>query len=174
MTTSIVVARYQENVDWVHTLPKDIQVHVYTKGLDVPNVGRESSTYLHHIITQYDSLTDEVIFCQGDPFDHVPDFIQRVADGKDTVFGLVSHCDGQGMPDHPLGVSVFSKSVLGYSLPKYTFIVGAQFKVTREQIHAHPKAFYVTLFREANASHEAPYLLERLWSEIFGILDVQK
>ena len=60
MKTEIVVARYKENLDWLKKIKKskDIKITVYNKGLpdidipfiQLPNTGRESGTYLYHII----------------------------------------------------------------------------------------------------------------------------
>ena len=67
----IVVARYNEDIKWL--LPfKDVTI-IYNKGQYLPllnsfnfinldNVGRESHTYLYHIIENYDNLSDKTIF----------------------------------------------------------------------------------------------------------------
>jgi hypothetical protein len=88
MKTEIVVARYNENLDWLKKIKKskDIKITVYNKGKDdidvpfipLPNIGRESHTYLYHIINNYDNLADQTIFCQGDPILHAPDFINLI------------------------------------------------------------------------------------------------
>ena len=88
MKTEIVVARYNENLDWLKKIKKskDIKITVYNKGKDdidvpfipLPNIGRESHTYLYHIINNYDNLADQTIFCQGDPIFHSPDFINLI------------------------------------------------------------------------------------------------
>jgi hypothetical protein len=88
MKTEIVVARYNENLDWLKKIKKskDLKITVYNKGKDdinipyikLPNIGRESHTYLYHIINNYDNLSDQTIFCQGDPIFHSPDFINLV------------------------------------------------------------------------------------------------
>lgn len=36
----------------------------------LPNVGRESHTFLHYIIENYNNLPDEILFSQYDPMDH--------------------------------------------------------------------------------------------------------
>lgn len=82
----LVVARYNERVDWVRNTPGSLAVTIYDKGQDldasvVPrakvvalaNVGFEAHTYLHHIVERYDSLADVTVFCQGHPFDHASD-----------------------------------------------------------------------------------------------------
>lgn len=88
MKTEIVVARYKENLDWLKKIKKskDIKITIYNKGPDdidfpfvpLPNIGRESHTYLYHIINNYDNLADQTIFCQGDPISHSPDFINLI------------------------------------------------------------------------------------------------
>ena len=62
MKTEIVIARYNENLDWIKKIKKskDIKITVYNKGLanidvpfiKLPNIGRESHTYLFHIINK--------------------------------------------------------------------------------------------------------------------------
>jgi len=88
MKTEIVVARYKENLDWLKKIKKskDIKITVYNKGPDdisinaikLPNIGRESHTYLYHIINNYDNLADQTIFCQGDSIFHSPDFLDLI------------------------------------------------------------------------------------------------
>ena len=82
-TIELVVAHYNENLNWLRNLPKELQITVYDKserGLEdrtaipLQNVGREAHTYLHHIVSRYDTLADWTIFCQGKPFDHAYDF----------------------------------------------------------------------------------------------------
>jgi len=75
---SIIVARYNEYIEWV--LPYNDIAIIYNKGnfLDLPfkniiylnNIGREGNTYLHHIINNYNNLSQKCIFTQGDPFPH--------------------------------------------------------------------------------------------------------
>lgn len=70
----IIVARYNENVNWLHNY-KDITL-IYNKGdndphlnefncINLPNFGRESHTYLYHIINNYDNLKEYTVFFQG-------------------------------------------------------------------------------------------------------------
>lgn len=93
---TVVVSRYTEDVSWTELFddviiynkgprlqlrPKDL------KGLQVPdarrvvnaeNVGREGETYLKHIIENYDKLEDYIVFCQANPFEHSPRFIDSI------------------------------------------------------------------------------------------------
>ena len=88
MKTEIVVARYNENLDWLKKIKKskDIKITIYNKGKDdinipfirLPNIGRESHTYLYHIINNYNNLADQTIFCQGDSIFHSPNFLDLI------------------------------------------------------------------------------------------------
>ena len=90
MKTEIVVARYNENLAWLKNIPKTIKITIYNKGIDdidfpfikLPNIGRESHTYLYHIIQNYDNLADQTIFCQGDSIFHSPDFLNLIKNRK--------------------------------------------------------------------------------------------
>ncbi|MDO1582214.1 hypothetical protein [Rhizobium oryzicola] len=87
---SLVIARYSENVDWLVQVPDNYEIFLYNKGepiqspellkrvnhiIDRPNMGRESETYLHHMMTVKRMDHDFTVFAQGDPFEHSPDFL---------------------------------------------------------------------------------------------------
>jgi hypothetical protein len=81
----VVVAHFNEDLHWLAKLAqkeaKDVLISVYSKGSDIvpdlpvevkaerlPNVGRESHTYLSHIVKNYDQLSDWTVFTQaGEP-----------------------------------------------------------------------------------------------------------
>ena len=78
----IVVAHYNEDLRWL--VPYADHCHVYHKGGNnwewpvefkqwdtLPNVGRESHTYLHHIITNYHCLANVTLFVQGEVKNHI-------------------------------------------------------------------------------------------------------
>ena len=95
---TLVIARYRENIQaWL--TPEVValfgRIIVYNKGEDLssqngiqvvplPNVGRESHTYMHHILQAKQSQSKECIdpaittqctvFCQGNPCDHLAYF----------------------------------------------------------------------------------------------------
>lgn len=85
----IVIARYNENISWAANRYRNRCI-IYDKGNNLscssdysliyrpnrPIYGRESETYLYHIITNYDNLDDYTIFTQADPFKHSPQFLQ--------------------------------------------------------------------------------------------------
>ena len=94
----IVVAHYEEDLSWLSKIPSHWDVVVYMKSPNLlgtsiygkilertrsifflPNFGRESQTFLYHIVENYDNLDDLTFFCQGWPFDHVNFFFDLVA-----------------------------------------------------------------------------------------------
>lgn len=89
MSIELVIARYNEDISWLSKV-KNMKITIYNKGVDdlnlnnikLPNIGRESHTYLTHIINNYDNLADTTIFCQGDPFFHSPDFLKLIKKTK--------------------------------------------------------------------------------------------
>lgn len=72
----IVIARYKADISW-SDMYKSIRT-IYDKGwanenitkikdeslIKLPNIGRESHTYLHHIVYNYDDLADVTVFTQ--------------------------------------------------------------------------------------------------------------
>ena len=85
MKSQIIISKYNEDISWVKQIDNgEAEIFIYNKGpkiteeysqevkiLDLENVGRESHTYLHHIINNYDELPEKIIFTQAHPNDHV-------------------------------------------------------------------------------------------------------
>jgi hypothetical protein len=76
---NIIVSRYNENLDWTLEFPfNQFKYIVYNKGVNdtfekknvsqvipLPNIGRCDQTYLFHIVSNYNKLSDIVIFLPG-------------------------------------------------------------------------------------------------------------
>lgn len=76
MSYKIIVARYNENIEWLNSemsnciiYNKGNKLNIYNEIL-LENLGRESETYLHYIITNYYNLPDVVVFTQARISDH--------------------------------------------------------------------------------------------------------
>lgn len=86
MSYKIIVARYNENIEWL--IDEMENCIIYNKGnklnikneIILENVGRESETYLQYIIRNYDNLPDVIVFTQAKISDHK---------GKDDVNYLI-------------------------------------------------------------------------------------
>lgn len=174
-----VVAKYNEDTVWVKDLPGKVIVYdksvaPFAGSVALPNVGREAHTYAEHVARNYEALTDVVVFSQGNPFDHVPSFIDDVREpvagfrayGRHT---LESFADGD--PCHRgLPLAEFFRELTGRDMPeKVLFKPGAVFAATREVLHSYPKTWWRRLADKLAAPETqswAPWTMERLWREL--------
>ena len=76
MTTSVIISRFNENLDWIKKINSEFEIVVYNKGdkieidkkyklIEIKNVGRESHTWLYHISENYENISENNIFLQG-------------------------------------------------------------------------------------------------------------
>jgi hypothetical protein len=169
---TLIVAQYNENVDWISNI--DLDIVVIKKGVDMDNVGREPSSFLYFIVNNYDTLDGYYYFVQGNPFDHCPnlyDMLKAEPDTKEyTPLGNVSKTDDQsGSPNHKgLAVGKHYTDVTGEeSLATFTFTRGGQFRIHSDVIKKRPKEFYEKAMTYCNEVEGAPWSFERMWSLIF-------
>ena len=101
----VCVARYNEKTDWL-SQPKfsGLSKLIYNKGpsqistktpadciiAELPNVGRECHTFLHHIVSNYDDLANVTIFLPGSCMDDgkvckTEDLMKLVQSTEDTI-----------------------------------------------------------------------------------------
>lgn len=189
----IVVARYDEDIQWTNRYPKVI---IYNKGtkLEVKgyneilleNVGREGHTYYKYIYDNYHKLDDYTIFLQGNPFDHSPNIVQIL---KEYIFNTkplndfefisetVYDCKLSGCIHHKdLPLAETYEKLFDVKLqPKhleYTFKfgAGAQFIVSKKLILKKPRDFYLKLVNMLNYDINPPegYVIERFHKLIFS------
>jgi hypothetical protein len=93
----IVISRYEEDINWINEEPfSKFKIICYNKGspivdhhkiyknckvVKLPNVGRCDHTYLYHIITRYDSLSNVTVFLPASCMDsHKRDQTSKVMD----------------------------------------------------------------------------------------------
>jgi hypothetical protein len=183
----VVVARYQENVDWTNGLENVIIYNKSTNAphskhpsITLPNVGREGHTYLHHIIENYDKLDDYTCFLQGNPFDHSPDIEWRLKLFQQNpipfCFLIVKlyNCNlSYDLTDtnlHSILIRTY-RAIFGVSKTnhQFQFAPGAQFIVSREAIWSRSKEFYENILRimEREINPMEGFALERFWHMIF-------
>ncbi|KAI9700954.1 MAG: hypothetical protein M1820_006599 [Bogoriella megaspora] len=73
----IVVAHFNEDLSWLQPFTQNASIYskghsptpsdAYRQNTKLPNIGRESHTYLYHIVSRYDTLADITLFVQGSP-----------------------------------------------------------------------------------------------------------
>jgi hypothetical protein len=184
MTKSLIIAKYKEDTSWADNYRQTHGIFIYNKGEDVkngeialPNVGRESNTYFHYIVNNYDSLADVNYFVQGNPFEHsksVEAKLESDCSGfcyiSDVVHSENLHISQANMPDTISLALVEEIFGLLKKPPVYhtTMCTGAMFAVSRKTIQKHPKDIYEKLYQLSIERHHLPWTMERLWPYIFN------
>ena len=209
MTTSIVISRYNEDLNWTNNLKSEYILYIYNKGNDfknssnrnilkLPNVGRESHTWIYHIYTNYENLSEKIIFLQG----RIDDLgcmafkdLMKYEIGLEKELFCVSRLglltpfhwknDNLSIPKdvrYKLGWEKgdIAKNNLGFRkfsemfFPEIPVFVptsyGGCFAVRKEAVHQYPKSFYLKLMNLLD-QHEHPieaHYLERLWCYMFS------
>ena len=175
-------ARYNENINWLQKY-KDITL-IYNKGKDdislndynyinLPNYGRESHTYLYHIINNYDNLKEYTIFFQGSlnfseeinhNILHIEDYLQMNnfnANLKQIKFDDLKYpikhfgkwkneIDSGLMKKSKLTCFNFLKNILKFDDHNIQYINvawGAIFSINKSLILKKPKILYENLLR---------------------------
>jgi len=196
----MVVARYNENLEWL--LPfKDICI-IYNKGnndiilnkfnsISLPNYGRESHTYLYHIITNYDCLADKTIFFQGKINDHKilsmeeyfnnDDFTGKFDKLDINIFKRkITHenkwkieYDSGNMRRSKYTPFYWLKNIVGLNFNEnenLKIVWGANFAVSKNLILQKPKVFYEDLLRylDFHVNPEEGHFFERAWYTILN------
>jgi hypothetical protein len=195
----IVCARYNEDIRWL--LPYKHITIIYNKGsyneilnkfesITLNNVGRESHTYLYHIITNYDNLSNKTIFFQGKINDHKildieeyfgeNDFIGKI--DKLYINKLSSKIDHYGKYLKDLNTNnmklsnytplEFITNIIGIdinNIKESKVVWGANFSVSKKLIHSKPKIFYENILRyiENHINPEEGHFIERCWYLIY-------
>ena len=193
MKYHIVIARYNENIDWIKYINTNLfDIFIYNKGnninininnckvIKLDNTGRESHTYLYHIINNFENLPEKIIFTQAHPFDHVrKTFINEINSFNNCSFDffyfsrdvLNIHYDNnskkfleQGSLNdkhwvnyHELTspiATTMKKIFQNYDEQKVNifFGTGAIYGVNKQQIIRHSKDFYITCIDVLNNS----------------------
>jgi GR25 family glycosyltransferase involved in LPS biosynthesis len=194
-----IIARFNEDLAWLNGLP-NTEVIIYNKGsllpsknvIELPNIGRESHTYLTYIIANYSYLPEVVVFSQGYIHDHVPlntfsdaDYLRRLGDEalekgisnnfSSTAIALDWNIRQQIDLMENFNVKDPTKVTFGYWFKENFGIdfpatnckisYGSVFAMRRDKILSRPKHFYARLLAQhsgENAPIEA-HFLERSW-----------
>lgn len=195
MNIEVVVARYNENIDWLRGL--EPRVTIYNKGTDsipnsitLPNIGRESQTYFYHIVKNYDRLASWTFFTQAHPFDHVRNMDKIIQDFPEIIegstkirlgsqgyfftngaFNRVLTSDSSGLPFHVPELNIdelYNTLFEGKTPPEvYEFTAGCIFCVSKDLILKKPKEFYIKCLEISETRDKAPWEFERMMQYIF-------
>nr|QBK91243.1 MAG: flavin containing amine oxidoreductase [Pithovirus LCPAC202] len=198
-----VIAQHNENLSWLKDIGISDKSYVYHKGgksiprFDIwrweslPNIGRETHTYLTYIVKHYHSLPEIVIFLQGKIDDHIRDVYQNPVEyfNQTKKFGYsFKHSevyDNWGRIKHngifpeklrkkqmkiaPYTFGEFWKIIFGFDHPRQILITySACFGISRERLLSHPLSFYKKClsFVSDHTDPEIGHYFERLWYSI--------
>ena len=201
----LVVARHEEDLRWLRRVPQGISITVYNKGessalpeglrerknlgvISLPNQGREAHTYLTHLTERYETLAESTVFCQGHPFDHAPDFHDRLGalgEGRERSepflwYGFLEETDDREgkrlfvpWSKNPEGRKLETwrlyEELFGEASPEFFhFRGGAQFSVNRRAVHLRPGDFYRRALGLVGSTPLAAHSYERIWDRLFG------
>ena len=204
----IVISHFCEKLDWLKSF-KSINKIIYEKGTvkkqncpiyrqdikvenlkvtRLDNIGRESHTYLYHIINNYNNLAEHTVFVQGNPLTHCSDIVcilQEFPRSLKKLFefskGCYCLCDVCLMerPVEWTRYEIFPDEVYKkfFSVENNWFLYGsgAQYIVHKKCITNKPLDFYLSLFDYLTQQYmpdpekhsHVPWSLERLWPSIF-------
>lgn len=210
MKKHVIIAYYNENIDWISNINTNYsEVYLYNKSgkmlninpninvIELPNIGRESHTYLYHIINNYSNLPNECIFLQGNPFDHsIPEeelfkiinnannstekfiyltkFKLFLEKNQDLTFKEHGFLHGFWQNEHNLSSSIVK--IYNELYPNFIstlFGQGALFLVNKENIYKNSLEFYkkclnILLNSENLTDPLEGHAFERLWYYIFN------
>lgn len=169
----LVVARHTEDLGWLREVPKHWNVSVVTKGVHLPNTGREASSYLYAMEKFYED-DGWLMFVQGDPFAHFPHLLEALPAKEYSqqfvpVTQYVAESDAAGGPHHwePLPVKEWYEDFVGPWPGSVLFYVGAQFMLPAWIMRGRTKNEFRELRERVCAEETGAWTIERLWHRLF-------
>ncbi len=204
---TLIISRFKENIEWLEKYEKQFKIIIYNKGkelpkkstykiINLPNVGRESHTWLYHIIENYENLDCKNIFLQGQINDlncMVYKNLNQYSKDLDKDIFSVSRLGllGPYHWDYNVGIendkrysydwanNKIRKSELGFRkfakslFPEIPIFVatsyGGCFGVSKNGIYKNKKSFYSRIL-DILKDHDNPiegHYMERLWCYMF-------
>ena len=206
MSECIIISRFNEDLSWLK-MHNNFKIIIYNKGnllkneglgkvINIENIGRESHTWLYHIVENYNNLDDINIFLQGRiddlncmAYKNPNDYIKVI-----NKYGFAASRYGLLGPFHwkwNVGLDIskkykrnwerneISRSNIGFRrfakniFPNIPILVatsyGGCFAVKKESILQYDITFYKILLAEVSR-HKNPiegHYMERLWCFIF-------
>lgn len=149
----IVISRFNENLEWINNLSiNNYNITIYNKGqnnnfinhsnikkvVNLQNVGRESHTYLYHIINNYDNLADITVFSPGSCDDiykniKIKRLINLINNHKKAIF--IYDIDTKNIKDDLYDFSINNYS----STNKNNNNLNSEYKLEKADIHPYGK-----------------------------------
>lgn len=196
----IVISYYNEDLSWIDELDTTYinKIYIYNKYGDdryipLPNIGLDSHTHLYHIVNNFDSLGENIIFLQGNPFGHqcepknideINKWMIQLQDGNHTHNYHISPFDG-GLFDGKIGMwNGQQLKDTGFDIKEWMYFFlnhpkninegviywSSQFGVNKSLILKNNIELYRELLQQHDEKHvEIAHFMERAWGIIFKI-----
>jgi hypothetical protein len=164
MSYDIIIARYNESLEWTKYLHSSTHIIVYNKGIHdisnipnkqiipLPNKGREGNTFLHHIIEHYDHLPDFLILVQGNPFDHMnpaitpmnfQENLDYLMNHITTIYPLFTIKYKETITYPGIKAKEYYRFIFGEPVPEIIeYAPGSQYIIPKQSIYMHSRSFY--------------------------------
>jgi len=187
----VVIARYNENLDWLGAVPEDYELYISNSGeaispddfksnpitsiVPVPNLGREAGHWLRYIVTNYKNLADINVFLQGSPhIGHTSNILfemERTHLKHPFCYLTSNDCCERSIP---CGIArTFVQAAVGRKYKTVPLgsggVWGGQFYATKETILKNPLEYYEALLNAVETDkHKSAYALEYGWNVALG------
>lgn len=192
----IVVAHYRENLDWLE--PYGSLVTLYHKSdyqefptwidssriITLENIGRESHTYLTHILERWDTLAPWTFFTQGGFNDHwyngevlPPSYYIFGGTVEGRYYTANLNCHRLGLPNGDNSqhfeqwwnsLKITPKPFKNYE-NQFQWAPGGFFTVHRDLIKSRPREFYQNILDTLQGNDPiSGHYCERSWKYIFN------
>lgn len=202
MSIELVVARYNEDISWLNET--DYPKYVYNKGVPLPdyydeiklkNIGRESHTYLYHIVNNYHKLdpSSVTVFTQGRFHDHtnlkkdvasklielgmaasesgIKALHRRIESTFDRTFRMANWYYKVNQSEYPFD-EWFLKYISDTIPTKYEWAIAAILAVRNDLILSRPLEYYKNLLYNISdlqeINPESAHYFERSWLYVFN------
>ena len=152
---TIVIAHYNENLDWVHNLQYPYII-ISRKGLPrekAPNKGNEASSFLEYIIQYYHNLSEYTIFVHGHrtSWHHKTNIDERLNNHliiNKPYYNINELQMDKKIIDNEEYITMLEKICnISYDRKnKHKYRAGAQFYVHKDLILRNPKESYIILY----------------------------
>jgi len=190
MSYDLVVAVYKEELSWLkqRNYP-DETIYAYRKFErfdydfedNLPNIGRESHTFIYHFLKYYNNFTsDYLMLLQGNPHYHLPKefdnpatkifYKKSEATCLHYPLGKLRVCNSLGRPFSHWDCELYTfwHELFGVEMPiEFVAIFGAQQIVHKDLITLRSKKFWEKALALHTQEAHAPWAFEILWSYIF-------
>lgn len=184
----LVVSHYSKNIDWLKNVDDHVKIFVYDKSekesnfIKLQNIGREPHTYIHHIIENYNHLSEWTAFCQDDPSDHVADWA-NIVNSDETLWNSTAvmkfkesyyFCDYgvYSCTQHELNYlmlevwnSIFKESKFPGIIQ---FAPACNFIIHKNAILCKSLEFYKNIMNVLETVELSPWILERYFNYVFN------